>query len=145
MFNKLSEILIIFLAFFSSVSHAEVYKWTDTNGNIHFSDVKPASIKAEELSLEINTYTQVSFERSSYNAGSKVIMYSTKSCGYCKKAKKYFKNNNIAFTDYDINKDAKARRRHKEMGATGVPVILVGDKRLNGFSESSFQRIYKNR
>lgn len=70
-------------------------------------------------------------------------MYSTQSCGYCKKAKKYFKKNNIEFTNYDINKDAKAKRRHEKMGATGVPVILVGDKRLNGFSESGFKRIYK--
>jgi len=145
MINKLSVIsIVLLLVFVSSVSYAEVYKWVDANGDINFSDVKPAAIKAEELSLEINTYTQVSFESSSYNAGSKVVMYSTQSCGYCKKAKKYFKNNNIAFTNYDINKDAKARRRHMEMGATGVPVILVGDKRLNGFSESGFQRIYKN-
>jgi len=79
MINKLSVISItLLLVFVSSVSHAEVYKWVDANGNINFSDVKPVSVKAEQLNLEINTYTQVSFESSSYNAGSKVIMYSTR-------------------------------------------------------------------
>ena len=29
------------------------------------------------------------------------------------------------------------------LGATGVPVILVGKKRMNGFSVKGFQRIYQ--
>ena len=71
-------------------------------------------------------------------------MYSTDWCGYCKKARKYFGRNGISFTDYDIEKDAEARKRYQEIGAAGVPVILVGNKRMNGFSEGAFERIYSN-
>ena len=69
-------------------------------------------------------------------------MYSTDWCHYCKKARQYFKKNNIAYTEYDIDKNKKAKRRYKEMGATGVPVILVGKKRMNGFNQKGFERIY---
>ena len=55
----------------------------------------------------------------------------------------YFKKNNIAFIEYDIETDKSANRRHKAMGARGVPVILFKDKRMNGFSESGFRRIYE--
>lgn len=47
------------------------------------------------------------------------------------------------FTEYDIEKSQSAASRYKEIGATGVPVILFGDKRMNGFSESGFERIYE--
>jgi len=136
-------ILTISLLLSSSVSYAEIYKWVDANGKVHFSDQKSASFKSEELTLEINTYTNVAVDKSIYNVGPKVVMYSTNSCGYCKKARKYFNKNNISYTDYNIEKNAQAKRRFKKMGARGVPVILVGNKRLNGFSERGFKRIYK--
>jgi len=138
-----SLILTISLLLSSSVSYAEIYKWVDANGKVHFSDQKSASFKSEELTLEINTYTNVSVDKSIYNVGPKVVMYSTNSCGYCKKARKYFNKNNISYTDYNIEKNIQAKRRFKKMGARGVPVILVGNKRLNGFSERGFKRIYK--
>lgn len=31
----------------SSLSQAEVYKWTDSSGKVHFSDQKPESVAAE--------------------------------------------------------------------------------------------------
>ncbi len=70
-------------------------------------------------------------------------MFSASWCGYCKKAKAYFKENRIRFTEYDIEKNSKGKRLYTQMGATGVPVILVGNKRMNGFSESGFNRLYK--
>ena len=135
--------LILFIILFSNVSYAEIYKWVDSSGRTQFSDQKPKKIKAEELELEINTYTSVSYDKSIFDVGPKVVMYSTNSCGYCKKARKYFKKNNIAFTDYNIQKNAKAKSEYKKMGARGVPVILVGNKRLNGFSIKGFESIYK--
>jgi len=122
---------------------AEIYKWTDANGQTHFSDSKPAQLDIEPLELQINTYQSVSYERSSLKTDShKVVMYSTDWCGYCKKARRYFRQQSIAFTEYDIEKDTRARARYKKLGATGVPVILVGNKRMNGFSVSGFKKIY---
>jgi len=135
--------LIGSLLIFSTSSHAEIYKWVDDQGKVHFGDMKPVVIEAEELNLRINTYTSVTYDVSSLDYGKKVIMYSTDWCGYCKLAKKYFKKNNIAYTEYDIEKDVKAKKRYRKMGAQGVPVILVGKKRMNGFSEKGFERIYK--
>ena len=123
-------------------AQAEIYKWIDANGKVHFSDEKPEHMKVEEIKLEINTFENVSYDLSLFDTGGKVIMYSTDWCSYCKKARRYFRKNNIAYTEYDIEKDSRARRQYKKMGATGVPVILVGKKRMNGFSVSGFQKIY---
>lgn len=47
------HLYIISLLLLSSVSaHAEVYRWTDSNGKVHFSDKKPAE-KAENISDKV--------------------------------------------------------------------------------------------
>ena len=144
------KIIIILLLLVVFPSQAEIYKWVDENGKVHFSDRKPESEKTEELKLEVNTYTHVTFESSTVDIGlnrktgsKKVVMYSTEWCGYCEKARRYFKKSKIRFTEYDIEKNAKAKRRYDKMGAKGIPVILVGKKRMNGFSEKGFKRIYE--
>lgn len=43
--------LFIFLLFASIGIHAEVYKWTDADGNVHFGD-KPNTDEAEKIKLQ---------------------------------------------------------------------------------------------
>ena len=142
--KKMKVVILLFLSIFVGANaFAEIYKWTDVNGNVHFSDQKPSHLESKEVNLKINTYKGVSYDVSIFDTGKKVVMYSTNWCAYCKKAKKYFKRKGIRFTEYDIEKNSKAKRQYNKMGAKGVPVILVGSKRMNGFSEKGFERIYK--
>lgn len=127
----------------ASDAHGEIYKWVDDQGNLHFGDRRPNTADSEEMELPaINTYESVTYDTTAFDFGQRVIMYSTDWCGVCKRAKKYFKSNNIAFTEYNIDKNAKAKQRYNALGATGVPVILYGNQRMNGFSEAAFRRIY---
>jgi len=122
---------------------AEIFRWVDEDGEVHFSDKEPLNQEAEDIEAKINSYKGVRFIHSTYDTGKNVVMYSTSRCGYCKKARKYFKQKNIKFTEYDIEKSSKGKRDFKKLGAKGVPVILVGKKRMNGFSRQGFERIYK--
>ena len=72
-----------------------------------------------------------------------VVMDATSWCRYCKKARRYFNSHGSSYTDYDIEQNARAKRRYDALGGKGVPVILVGKKRMNGFSVSGFKRIYQ--
>lgn len=136
--------LITSFLLFTNAVHAEIYKWIDDQGEIHFGDKKPIQLNVKKLKLKINSYTSISYDISKIDSGHNVIIYSTEWCGYCKKAKRYFKKNHISYIEYDIEKDAKANKRYKEMGATSVPVIIVGKKRMNGFSVSGFKQIYNH-
>jgi glutaredoxin len=128
----------------ASFAHAEIHRWVDDQGKVHFGDRPPPDVEASVVKLRINTYESPSIEALAevVSGGAEVVLYSTSWCGVCRKAKAYFDTNGIAYTEYDIEKSAKGKREFDRLGGRGVPVILVGDKRLNGFSSASFKKIY---
>jgi glutaredoxin len=69
-------------------------------------------------------------------------MYSTSWCGYCKKARKHFELKKIPYREYDIERSKKAALEYKKLNGRGVPVILIGKRRMNGFSANTFDKIY---
>ena len=132
----------------------DVYTWTDENGIVHYSDQKPDDQEYTELEFTVTTYDSVSYgtvskpETTPSRPAAKprkkrVVMFSASWCGVCKKARKYFRRKGIRFTEYDIEKSSKGKRLYRDLGATGVPVILVGKRRMNGFSEAGFELIYR--
>lgn len=94
--------------------------------------------------MEINGYESAARPGTgAAGASGRVVMYATSWCPYCRKARNYFRDNGIPFTEYDIEKNAQARREYDALGARGVPVILVGKKRMNGFSAAGFEKLYR--
>ncbi|MFT6408895.1 MAG: glutaredoxin [Arenicella sp.] len=120
---------------------AQIYKWQDADGKTHFGDQPPANQEVNKIKAPaIPDKTSVS----ALNADKpEIVIYTTSWCGFCKKAKAYFSANKMPFKEYDIEKDRFAKRQYDRIGGKGVPVILVGDQRLNGFSEKRFDRLYK--
>lgn len=87
--------------------------------------------------------TSVYGSDSATTAAKEVHLYSTQWCGYCDKARQYFKKQNIAFTEYDIELSHLAMLRYVSLGGTGgVPLITVDGEKMQGFSASGFQRLY---
>lgn len=67
------------------------------------------------------------------NGQPEVTLYSAAWCGYCDAARRFFKKNNIAFTEHDIEKSAAGAAGYKKHGGGGIPVIVIGDEKINGF------------
>ncbi len=65
-----------------------------------------------------------------------VTIYSTPTCHFCQMSKEFFKENNIAYTEFDVAHDlAKRQEMIQKSGQMGVPVILVGDELIIGFDK----------
>jgi glutaredoxin len=71
-----------------------------------------------------------------------VVMYATSWCPYCAKARAYFQRTGTAYTEHDIEKSSEARAEFKRLGGRGVPLILVGNEKVAGFSELAFESAY---
>jgi len=73
-----------------------------------------------------------------------VKIYSTPTCPWCKKAKEYFKENNVKFTDIDVSADEAAQKEMVEKsGQMGVPVIEIDGKILVGFDQGKIEEALK--
>jgi len=72
----------------------------------------------------------------------KVTMYSTPFCVYCKMAKAFFKEKNVDFEEKDVASDIKAREEMvKKSGQLGVPVIDIDGKLIIGFDKPRVQEL----
>jgi glutaredoxin 3 len=73
-----------------------------------------------------------------------ITVYSTPSCGYCNKAKAYFRGLKIPFTEYDVSRDPrKAEEMTRKSGQMGVPVLDIHGKIIVGFNVSEIERALK--
>lgn len=147
-----SLILLLALAMTPQLN-AEIFKWTDEYGRVHFTDAPPNGSNSKPVDIgPINTYGAPSkilidetLSRPTGVKGKKdrVIIYSTTWCGVCTKAKNWLRQNKIAFSDYDVEKTDRGRNDYKKLNGRGVPIIKVGKQRMNGFSPASMKQMLR--
>jgi glutaredoxin len=109
------------LTAFAADSSAQVYRWVDANG-------APADASA----------------RAAAASQPEVIMYATDWCPYCRQAREHFARQGIAYREVDIEKSAAGRAEYDRLGGRGVPLILVGSRRMQGFRVESFDRLLRS-
>ena len=137
---------------------AEIYKYIDVDGNTHFTDTPPLGFAAEQMNIQPNVVAggvpskpMAVGELSSAEIRKKKLLEAKKTlkvelfvtswCGYCKKAEAYLRKKEIPYTAYDIEKDLQAARRKDSLTSRqGVPFALIGNQKLTGFSEMSYDR-----
>jgi glutaredoxin 3 len=72
----------------------------------------------------------------------RVILFSTPTCSYCRKAKQYFRKQQVPFRDVDVSRDqSTARDMVKRSGQQGVPQIQIGSKVIVGFDRPKIDRM----
>ena len=70
-----------------------------------------------------------------------VTIYSTPTCHCCSLAKDFFKEHNVAYTEYDVASNTDKRKEMVDKtGQLGVPVIEIDGKVMIGFDESSLAK-----
>jgi len=139
----MTRLLLLLALCVSPSADAEIYKWVDENGGVHFSDAKPAGKQARELRIKSTPAPTSASTGTTAGRQQRVTLYGTQWCGSCAKARRHFETNGIPYDDYDIDRSADARRRYDQLGGHGVPLILVGDEQLTGFSARRFEAIYR--
>jgi len=150
-------ILCLFLAL-TTVAEAQIYQYTDKNGNVVFTDAPPAKSNAKETRMKeegvywsaprkeqeqttrgINTATSPGSmperKQTPGYGGVTVEMYMTSWCGYCKQAGAYVRSLGANLVQYDIDAQParKAEMKQKSGGRTSVPLIDIGGTIIPGY------------
>jgi glutaredoxin len=164
-------VIALFFVIMTIPAVGDIYTWSDENGVKHFSNEPPPDIETVEQQAEIkhdaaqykqwdeerkaqldkitdNEPSGDSVEREKAPPGAKeipapgeVVIFTTPTCGYCKRAKAFFAKHNVAYTEYDIAADPQAKKRFRELKGKGVPLIYIGKERVVGFNQSRLQRL----
>lgn len=77
----------------------------------------------------------------------KVFMYALTTCPWCRKAKKFFADNNIPFdcVDYDLEDEAEQERIMEDMlshgGSGSFPYVRIGDDVVVGWNPEKYAEL----
>ena len=75
-------------------------------------------------------------------ADKKVVVYSTPTCPYCKRAKEYLSRKGVSYTDIDVAQDReKAKEMTQKSGQMSVPVIIIDDEIVVGFNQALLDKL----
>jgi len=154
-----TTLLLIAIHFAAVQAIADMYKWVDQNGVVHFSDDPPTSEQNVEI-LETYNYQEPPpkpdlsesklvtkptpekmMKKGNVNYSNKVEIYTTSWCRYCKNAIAFLRSNRVDYKQYDIEKDPKAAEKMKALGGRGgVPFAIINEKKIHGFSTKSYKQ-----
>jgi len=75
-------------------------------------------------------------------ADKKVVVYSTPTCPYCKRAKDYLSRKGVTYTDINVAQDReKANEMIGKSGQMGVPVITIDNEVIVGFNQDLLDKM----
>ena len=67
---------------------------------------------------------------------SRVILYTSQYCGYCRAAKSLLERSGIPFEEIDLtNTPEKQMELREQTGHTTVPIIMLDDELIGGYTE----------
>ena len=138
--------------------HAEVTKWVDAQGRVHYSERLPTGIKSDNGALRgtvsVGDGITVVPESAASPRGESVTtiasprkgevwIYTTPSCGYCRRAEEHMRRKGVSFTAKDITRNSAYKAEFRALGSRGVPVTLAGKQRINGYNKEAFESFLK--
>jgi glutaredoxin len=71
-----------------------------------------------------------------------VVLYSAVWCGYCTKAKSWLAGKGIAYREIDIDTPDGLASFAQAGGGKGVPLLVAGGQRVQGFSPAAYAQLF---
>jgi glutaredoxin len=121
-------ILFILLSL-ASAADAQVYKWTDAQGNTHYGDIPPPqaqNVQQKKTNANIIETDAQPFETKQAAQKNPVLLYAFDGCDSCTKAREMLDKRGIPYTLKNTDKDKTELRALT--GDNVIPVIVVGSQ-----------------
>jgi hypothetical protein len=142
------RVLIAFsLLAFALAAFAQIYRWTDESGKVHYTDTPPPS-KAKNVQKKASarpagvgaaSAAQQSYALQQAVKNFPVIVYTSKECGDpCGKGIDHLKKRGVPFTEKVVASQDEIDGLIKVAGAARVPVMVVGVTMQKGYEEQSW-------
>jgi glutaredoxin len=125
-------------------AQTNVYKWTDKDGKVHFSDTPPP-MDAKSTSQKRLGGGYVETENLPYATQmavkrNPVTLYSGGDCGDpCVRGRELLSKRGIPFSERDAQANPADQEALKKLiGGLDVPVLLIGESKIKGYEEGQW-------
>jgi glutaredoxin len=139
--KTIAEPLLVILAALlcAGSASAQMYKWKDAKGVIHFSDTAPAADKAEVKDFgDGGAGPALPYALAQAARANPVVLYTASPCGPCDQARSFLQRRGIPYTEKSVS-SGDDQRKLKDAGSDGqLPLLLVGSSRLLGFESGAW-------
>ena len=72
----------------------------------------------------------------------RVLIFTTPTCSWCRRTKRYFREKGIRFKEVDVTRDPRAAKDLvRWTGQMGVPVIRIGNQFIVGFDKPKINKL----
>jgi len=138
--------LFILLTGLTAFAHAQLYKWTDSEGRVHYSDLPqlPSTPGVEKASLPPNVIQSntMPYELLETSRKNPITLYTFATCGKpCALAQALLDKRGVPYTVKNGETTHKAELQ-KLTGDTKMPIMVVGNKLLkSGYVEATWNRV----
>lgn len=129
---------------FGASAQTNVYKWTDADGKVHFSDTPPPqstkNVTQQRVGGGTAAVSQLPYATQQALKNSPVTLFTAPQCGDpCAQGRALLSERGIPYTERDAQANrADADQVKKLIGALQVPVLLVGGDPLKGYDPNSW-------
>lgn len=134
--------LLIGLLATGAASAAELYRWVDTNGNVHYTDTPPppSAKKGEEkhLTPSVIQSTQTPYATRTAVKNFPVTLYNSNCGETCDEAKNHLTRRGIPFTAKNADDPAVQEEMRKLFGGLQVPILVIGKSPTKGYEASAW-------
>ncbi len=125
-------------------AQAELYRWVDGSGNVHYSD-RPLPGTAEVETLKVapppSPDDSLPYETRRAMQAFPVTLYVSPNCGTpCSEAQALLKQRGIPYSEQNLDTAEKIEAYRSETGGLEVPVVRIGKTRLKGFLAAQWHK-----
>ena len=122
---------------------AQLYKWVDAKGAVHYSDKAPPASVAKAAPLKssaapVPSTVGLPYELAEAARNHPVILYTGTQCGACEQGRNFLRTRGIPFSEKTVM-TVDDDKRLRAAGSTGeIPFLLVGRSKSIGFETSAW-------
>lgn len=138
-------VLAMAMVAFAASAAAQLYRWKDEQGKVHFSDTPPPAGAREVQKKGVAAGSAGASENLPFALHQPmkdfpVTLYSAPSCESCSPARAFLNARGVPFKEVSVRTDEDIAQLNRAIGGNVVPALLVGSTVIKGFEEGSYQR-----
>ncbi|MCS0589760.1 DUF4124 domain-containing protein [Massilia norwichensis] len=123
---------------------SQMYKWTDAQGTVHYTDTPPPATKASQIRTPAPgapSGQALPYELARAVKASPVTLYTTTqaACAGCDQGRALLRARGIPYTEKTVDSDDDKEQLRQLTGKLELPLLVVGSRKVAGFQDAAWQ------